>query len=104
MSKNVNEQFTNLCLTKDLLDYTEFIKKNRMPKIHIVRDELISLIKEAVAETSPDYEVILFGSHATGLCLHWSDIDLVIASKKPQLTTNNYFLHNLYPIIQVRNQ
>ena len=27
-----------------------------------------------------NYKVDVYGSHATGLCLHWSDIDLVVGS------------------------
>ena len=31
-----------------------------------------------VAQLIPNYFVEIYGSHATELCLHWSDIDLVV--------------------------
>lgn len=47
------------------------------PIKHIIIEKLSSLIKNAI----PGGEVEVYGSHATKLCLHWSDIDLVL---KPQ--------------------
>jgi DNA polymerase sigma len=29
----------------------------------------------------PNYRVDVYGSHSTGLCLHWSDIDLVVGPR-----------------------
>jgi len=29
-----------------------------------------------------NYRVEVYGSHATGLCLHWSDIDLVVGASE----------------------
>ena len=41
-------------------------------------------------KTIPNSEVQVYGSHATKLCLPWSDIDLVIIPPKndPQLNYN----------------
>ena len=68
------------CLAKDLLEFelyvTEHIKKSA--NIH---DELIKNVQNAVNECSQDYEVHLYGSHATNLCLPWSDLDVVLISK-----------------------
>ena len=44
------------------------------PIKHIIIEKLSSLIKNAI----PGGEVEVYGSHATKLCLHWSDIDLVL--------------------------
>lgn len=49
-------QFIYRCLTKDILDYREFIKE-RMKSINMLQEELISLVQEAVNEVSTDYEV-----------------------------------------------
>ena len=44
------------------------------PIKHIIITKLQNLIQKAV----PGGEVEVYGSHATKLCLHWSDIDLVL--------------------------
>ena len=43
-----------------------------------VKDLLIKRLSQVVTSVCPNFEVNLYGSHATELCLHWSDIDLVI--------------------------
>ena len=48
------------------------------PIKHIIIQKISSLIKNAI----PGGEVEVYGSHATKLCLHWSDVDLVL---KPQV-------------------
>ena len=45
-----------------------------------VKQILISKISEVVKRVFHNYKVDVYGSHATGLCLHWSDIDLVVGS------------------------
>ena len=44
------------------------------PIKHIIIDKLQNLIKTAC----PGGDVEVYGSHATKLCLHWSDVDLVL--------------------------
>ena len=46
-----------------------------------VKETLIARLTQIVTKVFPNYFVDLFGSHATGLCLHWSDIDLVVGPK-----------------------
>lgn len=48
-----------------------------------VKQLLISKLTTLVQTLLPHYFVEIYGSHATGLCLHWSDIDLVVGSKNP---------------------
>ena len=48
------------------------------PVKHIIIEKLSSLIQNTV----PNSEVQVYGSHATKLCLHWSDIDLVLKPKE----------------------
>jgi DNA polymerase sigma len=43
-----------------------------------VKSILIMKISQIVANEMSNYHVDVYGSHATGLCLHWSDIDLVV--------------------------
>lgn len=46
-----------------------------------VKNLLIKKLTDMVQSLLPHYFVEIYGSHATGLCLHWSDIDLVVGSK-----------------------
>ncbi len=84
-------------LTKDILDFQEY---NKM-EIQIIKptiDKLLSLINEAVTESINFFDVNLYGSHATGLCLSWSDLDVVLVPKKGY---DHYFYNysnNLHPL------
>lgn len=68
-------------LHRDLIDFQEF-NKDQIKRIKPIQEELLCYIKEAVSETLCDFEVKLYGSHATGLCLSWSDLDIVLIHKK----------------------
>ena len=46
-----------------------------------VKEILIQKLSTVVKKIFPSYGVNVYGSHATGLCLHWSDIDLVVGPK-----------------------
>ena len=52
---------------KSIMDEIEPIKK-------IIIDKISGFIKLVI----PNGDVEVYGSHATKLCLHWSDIDLVL--------------------------
>jgi len=43
-----------------------------------MKEILIARLGQIVTKIFPNYIVDVYGSHATGLCLHWSDIDLVV--------------------------
>lgn len=45
---------------------------------------LIDKLKEMVCEVDPTYTIDVYGSHRTGLCMHWSDIDIVVNSTTEQ--------------------
>jgi DNA polymerase sigma len=45
-----------------------------------VKEILIMKIQQVVKRVFQNYRVDVYGSHATGLCLHWSDIDLVVGA------------------------
>ena len=88
------------CLSKDLQEFelyvTEHIKKSAN-----IFDELIKNVQSAVNECSEDYEVHLYGSHATNLCLPWSDLDIVLIAKNNKnnqisLESKHLLLSKLY--------
>ena len=68
------------CLERDLLNYEKYITEiinNKRP----IADLIINEIRNIVSELSDSYEVELYGSYTTGLCLPWSDLDFVICAK-----------------------
>ena len=103
-NNNYTDEYIKKSLQKDLLDFTSYVtQKIQMisPKVN----ELINYIQNAVnASIGEDYEVKLYGSHATGLCLPWSDIDVVLCKKNGEVTENNYLpLNRLYTYLQKKN-
>ena len=50
----------------------------------------INEIKEIVNAKTQDYEIQIYGSYANGLCMPWSDLDLVLVNKN----SNNYAQDN----------
>ncbi len=104
-NNNYISEYIEKCLQKDLLDFTSYVTK----KIQIISPkvkELINYIQNAVDDSiGTDYEVKLYGSHATGLCLPWSDIDVVLCKKNGEVMENNSYLplHELYTYLQKKN-
>ena len=84
-------------------------------KISIIKpkvNELINFIQNSVEKSiGNEYEIKLYGSHATGLCLPWSDIDVVLCKKNKnaiQNENNSYsnkfmVLHDLFTYLQKNN-
>ena len=77
--KNKNNYVRN-CLSKDLTEFELFVKEH-IKKSSNLNEELLNNVQKAVNECFQDYEVHLYGSHATNLCLPWSDLDVVLISK-----------------------
>ena len=99
-----SDEYIKKSLQKDLLDFCKYVTmktKAIVPKVK----ELIKFIQSSVDNSiSNEYEVKLYGSHATGLCLPWSDIDVVICKKNGEPTENYYIpLHELYTYLQNKN-
>ena len=69
------------CLSKDLSEFVLYVSEH-IKKSANIYEELIKNVQNSVNECLQDYEVHLYGSHATNLCLPWSDLDLVLISKK----------------------
>jgi len=75
-------------LVKDIIDFQKYtkneIKKKQKPISHIR-----SSLQEILELSGFDYTVNVFGSYATGLCLAWSDLDLILISKNQNMKNNN---------------
>ena len=72
-------------LHDEIILFEESVKSimNEMDPIKtIIIEKISSFIKQVI----PNGDVEVYGSHATKLCLHWSDIDLVL---KPVMRDNN---------------
>ena len=92
----INESYIFKCLNRDILDFQEFTKE-KMRILKTTQVELISILQDCVNSTIPDFEIKLFGSHATNLCLQWSDLDIVLVNKKNALFKPNInILNQLY--------
>lgn len=77
-----------LALQKDLIDYGNYIKLN-INKTKDITYQLVYQLQYALDEISSNYEVKLYGSRATQLCLIWSDLDVVITQKKHSKNQKN---------------
>ena len=106
MNNNIYpDEYIKQCLQKDLIDFNNYVGA-RIQMISPKVKELITYIQNAVdASIGKDYEVKLYGSHATGLCLPWSDIDVVLCKKNgDDIDTNLYItLHELYLYLKEKN-
>ena len=106
MNNNIYpDEYIKQCLQKDLIDFNNYVGA-RIQMISPKVKELINYIQKAVdASIGKDYEVKLYGSHATGLCLPWSDIDVVLCKKNgDDIDTNLYItLHELYLYLKEKN-
>lgn len=58
-----------------------------------LKEQLIENISAVIKKALPQSEIKVYGSHATKLCLPWSDIDLVIIT--PQTSSVGKHHHSL---------
>ena len=75
-------------LTKDIIDFQKYNKsqiKQKSDKIYNIRSSLHQVLEL----NKYDYNVYIFGSYATGLCLPWSDLDLILVSKNQNIKNDN---------------
>ena len=94
-STKYDEKYTIKCLQNDILQFQEHTREG-IRKCKTVQEELIRLIQESVNEVMPDFDVKLYGSHATNLCLQWSDLDVVLINRKNSSISNNNDLYSLF--------
>ena len=77
---NYEEEYKLYCLSSDLTDFEIYVKQ-RTEKEKNIYDALIKNVTNSVNKALPYYEVNLYGSHATNLCLPWSDLDVVLIKR-----------------------
>ncbi|MCQ2819215.1 MAG: nucleotidyltransferase domain-containing protein [archaeon] len=94
-NNSFNENFLIQCVQSDLLDYQNYVKEIISYKRPVI-DDLIKKIQETVDEVNPNFKVHLYGSYATGLCLPWSDMDVVLINTNKTETFDEYLLGKLY--------
>jgi DNA polymerase sigma len=64
-------------LHHEILDFRKDTKAI-MAEMGIIKTQIIDKLKEVITLAIPESSVDIYGSHATQLSLHWSDIDLVL--------------------------
>ena len=84
--KEKNNYIIN-CLSKDISEFESFVTMQIKSSSNIFQD-LLKNVEKAVNECIPDYQVHLYGSHATNLCLPWSDLDVVLIPKNLNMIYN----------------
>ena len=77
---NYQQDYVIDCLSQDLSDFEIFVKLT-IEKEKDIYDTLIKNVQNSVDKSIQNYEVNLYGSHATNLCLPWSDLDVVLIRK-----------------------
>lgn len=98
-----NESYVRNCLQTDLLDFQKYVKE-QIKEIKPKLNQLIELIQSSTNEAiGNEYEVKLYGSHATDLCLSWSDLDVVIIHKNNSPITSYVLLHDIFKYMQEKN-
>ena len=79
---NFDDKYVKENLQRDILDFQYFIEANvRMKQKPI--NEIRSSLQEILESNGYEYEydVYIFGSYETGLCLPFSDLDLILINK-----------------------
>ena len=94
-TQKYEDKYIIKCLQKDILDFQEYTK-DQIKKNKIILDDLLKFIQQAVNDSIPEFELKLYGSHATSLCLPWSDLDIVLINKRVAFSNNYAVLQNLY--------
>ena len=98
-----DQQYVFSCLSKDISDYQIFVKE-LIEREQNLYDTIIKNIQISIDEIINDYEVHLYGSHATNLCLPWSDIDVVLINKKnPNSNNVQVLLSQIYEHLMQKN-
>ena len=93
-------------LQTDLIDYMQYVH-NRNDNLSLTILKIKQLLKESVQNClGKNYEVKIYGSRETGLCLPWSDIDAVISFTENQyiqpLNLLYLYLKNNYTFLDLK--
>ena len=102
-----NKNYITKTLQNNILAFKDFVN-NKITKIKPKVNVVINNIQSAVnASIGPEFIVQLYGSHATNLCLPWSDLDVVLRRKDGKINDkvdSFYFpLHELYKYLNVNS-
>ena len=90
--KDKNNYVIN-CLSKDISEFEKFVSAHIKSSSNI-HQELLNNVEKVVNECIPDYGVHLYGSHATNLCLPWSDLDVVLVPRNNNNNNQNSNINN----------
>ena len=82
ITKDKNKYYNYICnqLSIDLKDYYVYINERNKLLNKSINEIFLILQKIVKACLGKDYEARIYGSRRTGMCLPWSDIDIVIVS------------------------
>ena len=89
----LSENFITGILQKDLLDYQNYILYHVSQKKPII-ENIIEKIQNIINELDPNYIIKIYGSYANGICLPWSDLDLVLVNKNTY-RPEDFYINNL---------
>ena len=86
-------------LQRDILDFQQYVEANIRIKQKPI-NEIRSSLQEILELNGYEYDVYIFGSFETGLCLPWSDLDLMLINKNKSTKIINSIeqlkeIHNL---------
>ena len=81
-------------LSKDIIDFHRYNQIQMTQKQPIIKN-ILPALQNLIDSLKYEYQIKIYGSYATGLCLPWSELDLVLVSK----TKNNQHGKE-YPILQ----
>ena len=106
INNKINYEYIYNQLQIDLMDYMQYVhnknskQKNTVSKIkHLLEESVQNCLGE-------NYEVKIYGSRETGLCLPWSDIDAVISFRENQsmdpLNTLYKYLQNNFSFVNIK--
>ena len=84
-------------LKKDILDFKDFTKLQIKQKQNIVKNIRNSL-QQLFDDSGYEYLLYVFGSYATGLCLSWSDLDLILVNKNQNTNSSENTIAKLQEI------
>jgi DNA polymerase sigma len=76
--------------------------KEILTEMQPVKEQIIENITAVIKKAVPQSEVRVYGSHATKLCLPWSDIDLVIIT--PSRFNEHMNVYNPKSVLSQINQ